>query len=150
LAQSSLALTSVSFFWVDVKKFGLRSLLMRIILADHHVQPCWGIRKLLEQQPEFEIIDEAADAQSLLTLAEEQLPDLVLLDGELPGLFIEDLISRLQAITPKPIIIAMSSEFESSRKLLKAGADAFVSKGDESDWLLETLKRFEYKSKKND
>ena len=123
---------------------------MRIILADHHVQPCWAIRKLLEQQPEFEIVDEVADAQSLLTLAEEQLPDLVLVDSELPGLFIEDLVIRLHAISPPPIVVAMSSEIDSSRKLLKAGADAFVSKGDEPKWLLETLKRFEYKSKNNE
>ncbi len=123
---------------------------MRIILADHHVQPCWAIRKLIEQQPEFQIIDEAADAQALLTMAESKHPDLVLVDGELPGLFIEDIISRLHSISPTPIIVAMSSEIENSRKLLKAGADAFVSKGDEPEWLLETLKRFESKSKKNE
>lgn len=123
---------------------------MRIILADHHVQPCWAIRKSLEQQSEFEIIDEAADAQSLLTMAEEQLPDLVLIDGELPGMFIEDLINKLHTIKPPPIVVAMSSEIENSRKLLKAGADAFVSKGDEPDWLLETLKRYEYRSKRNE
>jgi hypothetical protein len=33
----------------------------------------------------------------------------------------------------------MSSELENGRKLLKAGADAFVSKADQPDWLLETL-----------
>lgn len=123
---------------------------MRIILADHHIQPCWAIRKLLEQQPEFEIIDETADAQSLLVLAEQQHPDLVLVDGDLPGMFIEDLITRLHAIEPPPIVLAMSSEFETSRKLLMAGADAFVSKGDEPEWLLETLKRYEYRTKKNE
>jgi DNA-binding NarL/FixJ family response regulator len=122
---------------------------MRIILADHHIQPCWAIRKLLEQQSEYKIIDETADAQSLLTLTEEQHPDLVLVDGELPGMFIEDLISSLHAIEPPPIVVAMSSEFENSRKLLKAGADAFVSKADEPEWLLETLKRFEYRAKKS-
>jgi two-component system nitrate/nitrite response regulator NarL len=117
---------------------------MRIILADHHTQPCWAIRKLLELQPGFEVIDEAVDAQSLLTYAEEQLPDLILVDCELPGLVIEELIDRLHAIEPTPIVVAMSSEFDSSRRLLQAGADAFVSKGDEAHWLLETLKRFEH------
>jgi hypothetical protein len=41
----------------------------------------------------------------------------------------------------------MSSEFENSRKLLKAGADAFVSQGDEPAWLLEVLQNFESRSK---
>ena len=123
---------------------------MRIILADHHAQPCWALKTLLNEQPEFEIIGEAVDAEGLLALAEKHLPDLVLVDGELPGLYIEDLISRLHAIEPQPIVIVMSSESENSRKLLKAGADAFVSKGDEPDWLLETLQKFESRSKKNE
>jgi two-component system, NarL family, response regulator, fimbrial Z protein, FimZ len=123
---------------------------MRIILADHHAQPCWALKTLLNEQPEFEIIGEAVDADGLLTLAVKHLPDLVLVDGELPGIYIEDLIARLHALEPPPIVVVMSSEFENSRKLLKAGADAFVSKGDEPDWLLETLQKFESRSKKNE
>ena len=124
--------------------------MMRIILADHHAQPCWALKTLLNEQPEFEIIGEAVDADGLLALAEKHLPDLVLVDSELPGLYIEDLITRLHALEPPPIVVVMSSEFENSRKLLKAGADAFVSKGDEPDWLLETLQKFESRSKKNE
>jgi len=121
---------------------------MRIILADHHPQPCWALKTLLEEQPEFEIIGEAVEAKRLLALSDKLHPDLVLLDSELPGLYIEDLITRLHALTPPPIVVGMSSEFENSRKLLVAGADAFVSKGDEPDWLLETLKKFESRAKK--
>jgi hypothetical protein len=43
-----------------------------------------------------------------------------------------------------PFVIVMSSEFEYSRMLLKAGADAFVSKGDEPEWLVDRL--YKYKS----
>jgi DNA-binding NarL/FixJ family response regulator len=123
---------------------------MRIILADHHAQPCWALKTLLGEQPEFEIIGEAVDSEGLLALAAKHLPDLVLVDSELPGDYIEDLISRLHALEPPPIVVVMSSEFENSRKLLKAGADAFVSKSDEPEWLLETLQKFESRSKKND
>jgi len=52
-----------------------------------------------------------------------------------------DLIASLHALEPRPIVIVMSSEIEYSRVLLKAGADAFVSKG-EPDWLLEKLHRY--------
>jgi two-component system, NarL family, nitrate/nitrite response regulator NarL len=123
---------------------------MRIILADHHTQPCWALKMLLEEQPEFEIIGEAVEGEALVVLAKTYLPDLVLVDSELPGLYIEDLIIRLHALEPPPIVVVMSSEFENSRKLLKAGADAFVSKGDEPAWLLETLQKFESRSKKNE
>jgi transcription-repair coupling factor (superfamily II helicase) len=55
---------------------------------------------------------------------------------------IEDLIARLHALQPNPIVVVMSNEFEYSRTLLKSGADAFVSKEDQPDWLLDTLHRY--------
>ena len=123
---------------------------MRIILADQHVQPRSALKRLLEEQPEFDLIGEAVDAQGLLLLAKKHLADLVLLDSELPGVYIEDLIASLHALEPPPIVIVMSSESENSRKMLKAGADVFVSKGDEPEWLLETLQKFENQINKNE
>jgi len=116
---------------------------MRIILADHHEEPRWALKMLLDEQPEFDLIGAVEDAQSLLELAEKEPPDLVLVDNILPGVYIEDLIARLHALEPKPTVILMSSDFENSRKLLKAGADTFVSKGDQADWLLEILFKYE-------
>ena len=123
---------------------------MRIILADQHVQPCLALRTMLEQQPEFYFIGEAADAQSLLELAQQYHPDLVLVDSELPGLYIEDLIFRLHALEPSLFVVVMSSNTENSRKLLQAGADAFASKADDPEWLLETLIKFKGHSKRNE
>jgi two-component system response regulator FimZ (fimbrial Z protein)/two-component system response regulator EvgA len=119
------------------------AIFMRIILADHHTQACWALKTLLEEQPEFDLVGDADDANLLLELAKKHLPDVILVDCELPGIYIEDLISSLHALEPSPTVIVMSSEFENSRKLLKAGADAFVSKGDQPDWLLEILRKYE-------
>jgi len=83
------------------------------------------------------------DAEALLVLVSKDPPDLVLVDWELPGKSIEDLISALHACKPKPIVLGMGSNPEYGRKLLKAGADAFVSKSDPPDWLLEVLQKFE-------
>jgi DNA-binding NarL/FixJ family response regulator len=111
---------------------------MRIILADSHAQPCLALKVMLEERPEFDLLGVAVDAQGLLRLITEHFADLVLVDRELPGLFIADLIARLHALEGRPIVIVMSSDAESSRMLLKSGADAFVSKG-EPDWLMENL-----------
>ena len=115
---------------------------MRIIVADHHEQPRLALKALLEEQPEFDLIGEAMDGQGLLMLAEKHISDLILLDGELPELSIEELITQLHALDPRPVVIAMSSMFENSRMLLKAGADAYVSKVDEPDWLLGKLHKY--------
>ncbi len=115
---------------------------MRILLADHHAQPRWALKVLLEEEPDFDLIGEAADVCDLLALAEKQTPDLVLVDKELPGDSSENMIARLHALEPIPIVVVMSSEIENSRVSLKAGADAFVSKGDQPDWLLEKLHKY--------
>lgn len=121
---------------------------MRIILADHHEQPRLALIALLEEHPEFQLIGEAVDAGRLLSLAEKELADLVLIDCELPGMYFDDLITRLHALEPAPVIIVMSSEFEHGRRAFKAGADAFVSKTDDPGWLLETLQKFDSRVKK--
>ena len=115
---------------------------MRIILADHHEESRMALEALLEEQPEFDLIGVALDAQGLLQLAEKLTPNLFLLDGELPDIPIDELIARLHALEPRPIVIVMSGEVESSRKMLKAGADVFVSKVDEPDWLLDKLQKY--------
>jgi len=115
---------------------------MRIILADHHAQPRWALKLLLDEQPEFDIISEAREAQGLLLLAGERRADLVLVDQDLPGLGINDLIARLHELAPGLIIIIMSSKPECSTPLLEAGADAFISKVDQPDWLLEKLYKY--------
>ncbi len=121
---------------------------MRIILADPHPQALWALKTTLQENPVFDITGEATDAQSLLALTTASYPDLVMIDSELPGEPIEDLINQVHANKPRPIVVAMSSKSETCSMLLKAGADAFISKSDQPDWLFETLQKYEKRSRK--
>ena len=123
---------------------------MRIILADHHPQALWALKTSLQEKSKFEVTGEAKDAPDLLALVVENPPDLVLIDWQLPGKPIEDLITELHKCKSRPAVIVMGSQPEFGRMLLKAGADAFVSKGDQPDWLLETLQKFESYTEKED
>lgn len=120
---------------------------MRIILADHHPHALWALKTMLQEESELEIVGEVVDAERLFMLVENATADLVLVDRKLPGCHIKDLISDLHALEPRPIVIVMSSNPEDSRLMLKAGADAFVSKGDQPDWLLETLHQYQKRTK---
>ena len=115
---------------------------MRLLLGDHHVQARRALKMMLQEEPELELVGEAADAQGLLHLAEAQAPDLVLVDCQLPGGSIEDLISALHARQPRPAVVVMSNDVDRSRKLLRAGVDAFVSKAGQPDWLLDKLRMY--------
>jgi DNA-binding NarL/FixJ family response regulator len=120
---------------------------MRIILADHNQKALWALRILLDEEPGMEVVGEAANAEELQMVAERISADLMLVDRRLPGSEIGALISGLHAIEPRPIIVVMSSDYEYSKVALRAGADAFVSKGDQPDWLLETLRRYAMRTK---
>jgi len=123
---------------------------MRIILADPHPMVLWALKTMLQEKPEIEVIADAVDAESLLALVTLHSPDLILLDVELPGELIEDLIAELHAAKSRPIVVGMSTKPEYGRMMLNAGADAFASKSDQPDWLLATLQKFEQRSRKKE
>ena len=122
---------------------------MNVILADHHLKALWALKTMLKEEPEFNLLGEAEDGEHLLLLANEQNADLILIDRGLPGVPIVDLVAGLHEGEPKPIVIVMSSNSEDSRMALRAGADAFVSKGDQPEWLLTTLRKYANKVKVN-
>jgi DNA-binding NarL/FixJ family response regulator len=103
---------------------------------------------LLGEHPEFDLAGEAEEAQSLLELAAGCKAELIVMDEELPGLYLEDLIVGLHALEPRPIVVVVTSELESNRNRSNAGADAFVSKGYGLDSLIETLQKYERRLRK--
>jgi DNA-binding NarL/FixJ family response regulator len=117
---------------------------MRVILADHHLQARRALVELLEEKQGFIVTGEAVDTHSLLELAEKQPPaDVILLDYELPGLALAELINQIHSLEQPPKVIVISSDPEHARIALNAGAEAFVSKGDQPTWLFASLQRFE-------
>ena len=124
--------------------------MMHILLADHHPNALWALKTLLQEEPGLEVVGEAVDGENLINLSEMHHPDLILIDRDLPGSPIEDLIAMLHRTVPKPTVIVMSSNPEHGRLLLKAGADAFVSKGDQPDWLLDILRSYRKRAQKKE
>jgi DNA-binding NarL/FixJ family response regulator len=116
--------------------------MMHILLADHHPNALWALKTLLQEEPGLEVVGEAVDGENLINLSKTHHPDLILVDRDFPGSPIEDLIAVLHRIVPKPTVIVMSSNPEHGRLLLMAGADAFVSKGEQPDWLLDILRSY--------
>jgi DNA-binding NarL/FixJ family response regulator len=116
--------------------------MIHILLADHHANALWALKTLIQEEPGLEVVGEADDGQSLIDLSSALYPDLILIDKDLPGNPIENLIAALHLLKPRPTVIVMSSDPEYGRMMLRAGADAFVSKGDQVDWLLQILRNY--------
>jgi len=102
----------------------------RALLADDHTLVRAGLRKLLENLPNIEVVGEAGDGLELLALAEQLQPHLVLMDIAMPGLNGLDATARLVKSQPgiRVLILSMHQNEEYVRKALRHGAAAYLLK----------------------
>jgi DNA-binding NarL/FixJ family response regulator len=112
---------------------------MRILVAEGQPRVRFALRVLLARQAGCEVVGETENAEELLTQTEATCPDLVLLGWELPGLAACDMLAALRRVSPGVFVIALSGWPDARRAALNAGADAFVSKADPPERLLDAI-----------
>jgi DNA-binding NarL/FixJ family response regulator len=98
---------------------------MRVLLADDHTLVRAGIRRLLEAQPDMEVVAEAQDGQECLDLTAIHRPDLALIDLAMPGKNGLDVLLDMRRLFPDTAIVMMSMHV---RTALERGALGFVVK----------------------
>jgi DNA-binding NarL/FixJ family response regulator len=103
---------------------------VRVLLADDHTLVRAGLRKLLESFPNIDVVGEAADGLSLLELAEQLQPELVLMDIAMPGLNGLEATARLRRTSPQiqVLILSMHQNEEYVKQALRHGASAYLLK----------------------
>jgi len=103
---------------------------VRVVVADDHTLFREGVRELLSSDPSFTVVAEAATGQQVIMLAAEHLPDLLLLDVEMPGPGAEAVIVQVLYVSPltKIIVITMHDEPALVHQLLECGASAYLVK----------------------
>lgn len=103
---------------------------IRIVIADDHVVLRSGLRRLLNEQPDIEVIGEANDGNEAITRTEELTPDVLLLDITMPNLGGIDVIRIVKARMPKVAILVLTMHEDEGYfiEALKAGASGYVPK----------------------
>jgi two-component system response regulator NreC len=112
--------------------------MIRIILADDHAVMRRGLRLVLEQQADFEVIGEAGDGREAVKLAESLKPDVAVLDITMPNLNGIEAAFQISAKHYGIAIVVLSMHADESYVLraLKAGARGYLLKeSPESDFL---------------
>lgn len=113
----------------------------RILLIDDHPMFCMAARMMLERAGHT-VVGEASDGVAGLSLAREQLPDLVSLDLDISGLGGLEVISRLLALDKPPRILVVSGHDPAffAGRCLRAGAHGFVHKQQDPEGILDGVK----------
>jgi two-component system response regulator DesR len=113
---------------------------MYVLLADSQAEECAELRQLFELDPELCLVGETSEAGDLLAQAQTAHPDVVLLEWELSGLVGANLVSALHCLVCSPKVVAFSERMKARREAMAAGVDAFVSKGEPVEELLNTMR----------
>jgi DNA-binding NarL/FixJ family response regulator len=100
----------------------------RIVLADDHTLVLEGLHKLLENG--YDIVGTAEDGRTLLSVAQEHYPDVVVLDISMPQLNGLDAARQLHKLLPtcKIIFLTMHADPTYAKEAFQAGASAFLLK----------------------
>lgn len=109
---------------------------MLVLIADDQADVRSALKILLEHENETFVFEEADSMNELLLKTEKTKPDLILMDWELPGQAAADAVPVLRRFVHGVSVIALSGRPEAAKAALLAGANAFVSKGENADRLL--------------
>jgi NarL family two-component system response regulator LiaR len=103
---------------------------IKIIVADDHTVLREGTRKILEEEPDMEVIAEAYDGEEAVRLATELKPDIVLMDIAMPKLDGIDATKQIKHACPDVNVLILSAHDDDQFvfKLLQAGAAGYLLK----------------------
>ncbi|MEN8199631.1 MAG: response regulator transcription factor [Thermodesulfobacteriota bacterium] len=115
----------------------------RILLADDHTLIRRGIKNLISNNPELEVIGEVGDGEELLSFLKEKQPDLLVLDISMPKLTGIEVLGRVKKLYPdmKILMLTMHRNKQYFYHAMSAGADGYLMKEDSDDELLMAIRR---------
>ena len=103
---------------------------IRVLLADDHGMIREGLRRVLEDGGDIEVVAEAGDGLDAVQKTDNLKPDVVVMDLSMPGMGGLDAIERIRAMQPKTriLVLTMHDNVQYAVHTLQGGADGFVLK----------------------
>lgn len=117
--------------------------MIKILLADDQPLVRQGLRMRLKVEEDFEVVGEAGDGYAAVQLAEQLIPDVVILDIEMPGMDGVAAARALRKSHPEMTLIMLSihDDPQVRARAARAGANVFLSKRTDEEALLEAIRQ---------
>jgi DNA-binding NarL/FixJ family response regulator len=115
---------------------------LKLLLAEDHVLVREGLKRLIDDQPDMEVIAEAGDGVRAVRLVQDLMPDVALVDVSMPGLDGAQVTQMVTASYPRVKVIALTRHDDASfvRRLFEAGAAGYVLKQSASTELTRAIR----------
>ena len=115
--------------------------IIRILIADDHPVFRFGLRALLEAQPDMVVVGEAENGRAAVQMAQSLQPDLLLLDINMPGLNGIEATKQITAVGPHPAVLIITMlDDDTVFTAMQAGARGFLLKGAEGNETLRAIR----------
>jgi two-component system response regulator NreC len=99
---------------------------IRILLGDDHTLVRHGLRKILEERPEWDVVGEAGDGRDAVRRTAALLPDVAILDAGMPVL--NGIDATRQIVSRFPTVRVLILSMHSEKAAIKAGAQGYLLK----------------------
>lgn len=111
-------------------------------MADDHALVRQGLAEMLSTDEEIKVVGEAENGKEAIALAKGTMPDVVILDVEMPVMGAQPALRRLLDLSPAPkvIIVSVFAEQRLIRELLRLGASAYLVKNASMQDLIATVR----------
>ena len=113
----------------------------RILIADDHEAVRWGLRAVLEQHVDWEVVAEANDGNTALAAAIESRPDVAIVDFSMPRMTGLEVARRIREypLQTEVLIFTVHNSSLLAQQAFQAGARAFLTKSDANKVLLRAV-----------
>ncbi|MCX7115321.1 MAG: response regulator [Gammaproteobacteria bacterium] len=117
--------------------------MIKVLIVDDHGLMRMGLRRLLDDQPDIDVVADAESGEKALVLVKAHKPDIVLLDMKLPGIDGWEVTRRLKKSHPKVKVIAVTALATDAApaRVLQLGAKGYITKECGADEMATAIRK---------
>ena len=114
----------------------------RVLLVDDHSLLRTGVANIINQEPDLEVVAEAANGRDGIDAFLVHRPDVVLMDLRMPGMEGVEAVQRIRALDPQARVVVLTTydADEDIARALQAGAKAYILKDIAADALVTCIR----------
>lgn len=116
--------------------------MIKVLLVDDHELVRLGIKRLLQDIHGFKIVGEAGSGEEAVLLAKELMPDVVVMDVQMPGIGGLEATRKMLRHNPDIKILALTvyEDEPYPSRLLQAGASGYITKGCDPEEMIRAIR----------